>query len=193
MWLHPNDSPIVRERMRALVKGPFPTRKDTPMKRKWLANLGDVIDRLGALGTFTKEDCIELGARWTQKTLANGQTQFACEPPKEAVADPAAPQGSEDDQLRKACKVGPSARLQVADETDVKVMCHMAVEKLLKAPKSAEFPGVFDDDRKPARLDGCTTTYGSWVDAPNAFGAKIRTNYICVYDPRTGIATPTTF
>ena len=117
-------------------------------------------------------------------------------PPARRAPDgnPAPPaQGSEEEQLRKACKVGPSAHLQVADETDVKVMCHLAVEKLLKAPKSAEFPGVFDDDRKPARMDGCTTTYGSWVDAPNAFGAKIRTNYVCVYDPRTGIATPTTF
>ena len=64
---------------------------------------------------------------------------------------------------------------------------------LLKAPKSAEFPGAFDDDGKPARLDGCTTTYASWVDGQNAFGAKIRTTYACVYDPRTGIATPTLF
>lgn len=193
MWLHPNDSAIVRERMRALVKGPFPSRKDTPMKRKWLANLGDVIDRLGALGTFTKEDCTELGARWTQKTLVNGQTQFGCEAPKEAVADPAASQGGEDDQLRKACKAGTSAHLQKADEIDVKVMCHMAVEKLLKSPKSAEFPGAFDDDKKPSSPDGCTTVYPSYVDAQNAFGAKIRTNYICVYDPRTGVATPTLF
>ena len=44
-----------------------------------------------------------------------------------------------------------------------------------EGPEERRVPGVFDDDRKPTRMDGCTTTYGSWVDAPNAFGAKIRT------------------
>jgi hypothetical protein len=96
----------------------------------------------------------------------------------------------DEDRLRKACKVGPSVKLQPADEAEVKVMCRMAVEKLLKAPKSAEHPGMFDEDGKPTSVDGCTTVYTSYVDAQNAFGAKLRTRYVCTYDPRTGRATP---
>jgi hypothetical protein len=100
MWLHPNDPSYVRERMFALVKGPFPARKDAPVARSWLANLGEVINRLGALGDFKKEDCLALGARWSEKPTANGQTQNACEPadaPAEAKPNAGAAAKEDDD------------------------------------------------------------------------------------------------
>src|SRR5690606_23832391 len=89
----------------------------------------------------------------------------------------------DEDRLRKACKVGPAAKIQPADETEVKVLCRSAVERALKSPKSAEHPGMLDEDGKPTSKDGCTTVYASWVDAKNSYGASIRTRYVCTYDP----------
>ncbi|MBX3217140.1 MAG: hypothetical protein KF850_34230 [Labilithrix sp.] len=80
MWLHPNDPNYVRERMLALVKGPFPANENAPVARAWLANLGDVINRLGALGAFTKDDCEAIGAKWKTKPDAEGHLFNTCEP-----------------------------------------------------------------------------------------------------------------
>jgi uncharacterized caspase-like protein len=78
LWLHPNDVEYVRERLRALVNGSFRERGDEPITRKWLA-LEDVIGRLRDLGAFNKDDCTDLRAKWSEKVLPNGQTQYACE------------------------------------------------------------------------------------------------------------------
>lgn len=80
LWLHPNDVDYVRERMRALLKGPFPMRtgKGEPIAREWLAMM-NVIDRLRDLSAFTQEDCTDLHAKWSAKILPNGQTQYTCE------------------------------------------------------------------------------------------------------------------
>ncbi len=110
----------------------------------------------------------------------NGNSVGACKKGEESIAE---------DQLRKACKLGASAKIHVADSSEVKMRCQRAMEKGLKAPKTAEFPGMLDVDGKPASVDGCTTVYSSYVDAQNAFGAKLRTKYVCTYDPRTGLAT----
>jgi hypothetical protein len=184
MWMHPEDHGYVRERMRALVKGPFRPGKDTPVKRAWLVNMGDVINRLGALGGFTKEDCLDLGARWSEKLGADGGTYFACEPPEEVKPPPVS---AEEESLRKACKVSASEKFQPADKAEVVALCRTSVERLLKAPKTAEHAGIFDDG-KPTSIDGCTTVYASYVDSQNSFGAMIRTRYLCTYDPRTGMA-----
>lgn len=79
----------------------------------------------------------------------------------------------------------------LADKAEVIGLCRVAVERLLKAPRSAEHPGIFDHDGTPTSPDGCVTVYASYVDAQNAFGAKLRTRYVCTYDPRTDLATPT--
>jgi len=110
----------------------------------------------------------------------NGRSVGACKKSAEGVAE---------EQLRKACKVSATAPIHVADPGEVKARCQRAVESLLKAPKTAEFPGMFDVDGKPVSADGCITVYSSHVDAENAFGAKLRTKYVCTYDPRTGVAT----
>lgn len=79
MWLHPNEPSYVRERMLALMKGPFPWNKSAPVERAWLANLADVITRLDALGAFTKDDCVAIGAKWAPKTDDEGHLFFKCE------------------------------------------------------------------------------------------------------------------
>lgn len=95
----------------------------------------------------------------------------------------------EEERLRKTCKVGPAAKIVTAEDGWVMATCLAAITKVLKSPATAEFPGMFDGDRKPSSADGCTKVYTSYVDAQNAFGAKIRTNYVCTYDPRTGGVT----
>lgn len=39
----------------------------------------DVIGRLRDLGAFNKDDCTDLRAKWSEKVLPNGQTEYACE------------------------------------------------------------------------------------------------------------------
>ena len=59
------------------------------------------------------------------------------------------------------------------------IMMEDFVKRRLKAPSTAEFPGVFD-----GKLDHVTSLGGqkyriiSYVDAQNSFGAKIRTRFI---------------
>ena len=129
----------------------------------------------------TPQTCDARKLEFTTTTDENGKSVGACKTSAESV---------DEDRLRKACKVAGTAKIQKAGEVEVKVMCQKAIERLLKSPKSAEFPGVFDDDGKPVSTDGCTTVYSSYVDAQNAFGAKLRTKYVGTYDPRTGLATP---
>jgi len=75
MWMHPNDVPYVRERMLALVRGPFPFTGEAPERRRWIQNAAEVAERVAALGAFTRDDCILLGHEW-HETAAGA----SCEP-----------------------------------------------------------------------------------------------------------------
>lgn len=81
MWLHPNDPGYVRERLRALMKGPYPYRKDAPVVRAWLMAPAEIASRLAALGSFNQQDCELIGHRWTETTQPNGEKQLNCLPP----------------------------------------------------------------------------------------------------------------
>ncbi|HVH41666.1 MAG TPA: hypothetical protein VM925_04965, partial [Labilithrix sp.] len=50
---------------------------DAPVVRSWLARPAEVINRLTALGAFTKGDCSELGARWSEKLAPDGKAVYA--------------------------------------------------------------------------------------------------------------------
>ena len=55
------------------------------------------------------------------------------------------------------------------------------VKQRLKAPSTAEFPGIFDGKADHIqRLDDNKYRIHSWVDAQNAFGAQIRTHWEAV-------------
>ena len=85
MWLHPNDPAYVRERLVALVKGPSTPLEGQPVARAWLANLGDVINRLHALDGFGKDECLVVGAEWTEKVSPQtGASTYACTPKDES-------------------------------------------------------------------------------------------------------------
>lgn len=53
------------------------------------------------------------------------------------------------------------------------------VEKKLKSPSTAEFPGVTEKDKHITDLGGGKYEINSWVDSQNGFGAMIRTNFSC--------------
>lgn len=53
------------------------------------------------------------------------------------------------------------------------------VEKKLKSPSTAEFPGVTEKDKHITDLGGGKYKINSWVDSQNGFGATIRTNFSC--------------
>ncbi len=69
------------------------------------------------------------------------------------------------------------------DKIEAWVMAQQFVKDGLRSPGSADFGGVFGDYQDP---DDVVTDLGSgkfriraWVDAQNAFGAEIRTRFLC--------------
>jgi hypothetical protein len=70
-----------------------------------------------------------------------------------------------------------------ADETNAFVMCKDFVKDRLKAPASADFPWL---DRQVTKRGPGRFTVVSYVDAQNAFGAKIRTHYSCTVSFKGG-------
>jgi hypothetical protein len=65
--------------------------------------------------------------------------------------------------------------------SDIIVACEKAVRSRLKAPRSADFPGVFDSVSEPTKEGDGSYSWRSWVDAQNSFGAKLRTHFQCRY------------
>lgn len=70
-----------------------------------------------------------------------------------------------------------SGRLPAVTESDAYVMAQIFVEKKLKSPATADFPTSYDANIK--RLGGNRFQVVSWVDSQNAFGAVLRTKFIC--------------
>lgn len=100
-----------------------------------------------------------------------------------AAEEEAKKKADEDAKMREACKVDSDAKLTKRSNGDVIYLCREMVKAQLKAPATAEFPGIFDSDGRPTSLDGCKTVYRSYVDAQNAFGAKLRSQFLCTFDP----------
>ncbi|MCB1784208.1 MAG: hypothetical protein KDI13_09455 [Alphaproteobacteria bacterium] len=64
-----------------------------------------------------------------------------------------------------------------SEEMNASIFCKTVMEKLLKAPKTAEFP--WGKGNVSVSGDREYFTVRSYVDAQNSFGALIRTNYTC--------------
>lgn len=57
------------------------------------------------------------------------------------------------------------------------IMSQSFVERRLRSPKSAEFPRFSDSEVRVNYVGDCTFEVRAYVDAQNAFGALLRTNY----------------
>ena len=58
-------------------------------------------------------------------------------------------------------------------------MCQEFVKRRLQAPATAEFPNPYRDGTMTVPLDSLTFRVTSYVDAENAFSAKLRQRYSC--------------
>ncbi len=94
-------------------------------------------------------------------------------------------------KTRKACGLKPGATIYPATVRELAKMCRGLVEQGLKVPGSGEFPDLPSETetRGMGSADGCHYSLDSYVDATNAFGMKVRTQYRCTYDPTTGLAS----
>lgn len=75
----------------------------------------------------------------------------------------------------------PKPQYKSATETDARliagILCVQRVKAGLRAPRTAKFPWSHE-----VTFKGRTATLVSYVDAENAFGAMIRTHYVCTVD-----------
>ena len=58
-------------------------------------------------------------------------------------------------------------------------MCQEFVKRRLQAPATAEFPNPYRDGTMTVPLDSLTFRVTSYVDAENAFSAKLRRRFSC--------------
>lgn len=63
--------------------------------------------------------------------------------------------------------------------------CREAVKEQLKSPSTAKFPGLFESNDQARETDDGQRVWAGWVDSENGFGATVRTEFICTYDPKT--------
>ena len=64
------------------------------------------------------------------------------------------------------------------DTTMAFVMSQEFVKRSLKAPSTAKFPWITDDQVSVTTRPGCAFRVVAWVDAQNGFGAQIRSRYV---------------
>lgn len=105
-----------------------------------------------------------------------------------AAADAAAQQkAAMEKDWRDGCKLKASAPIYVVYDRDLRERCEAMISESLKVPGSGDFPSEREQPTNLTSDDGCNRIFTSYVDATNAFGVKVRTRYVCTYDPRTGL------
>jgi hypothetical protein len=84
---------------------------------------------------------------------------------------------------RHRCPSGSGHRI---GEGEFRSGCQLSLKRQLVSPKSADFPGVFDDVSKGDESSDCSRTWHAWVEAKNAFGVVMRRDFTCSYNSTTG-------
>jgi len=75
-----------------------------------------------------------------------------------------------------------AAKAQFAREHDslsAYSMAQVFIKKQLKAPASADFPSMADEQVKVSKVGEAKYLVSAYVDAQNSFGAKLRTKWAC--------------
>jgi hypothetical protein len=70
------------------------------------------------------------------------------------------------------------------EKMDMITECRTLARKSLKAPSTAEFPGLLDTE-SPLWYGNCDMVWKSWVEGKNAFGVPMRSEFTCSYNSRT--------
>jgi hypothetical protein len=81
------------------------------------------------------------------------------------------------------------AQAKCEDKTTAFVMSQSFVKKRLRAPTTADFPWITDSEVSIKYVGGCTHEVRAYVDAQNAFGAKIRNRYYVKLQNQKGTDT----
>lgn len=81
-------------------------------------------------------------------------------------------------KAKAAAKKAAALAKKCSDTTMAFVMSQEFVKRNLKAPSTAEFPWITDDQVAISTRPGCAFHVIAWVDAQNGFGAQIRSNYV---------------
>lgn len=134
-------------------------RKATRQAAQEAANAKAETERAAAAKLKAEEDVKQaaLDAEQRKKDAAARAAKEAAEAAEEKAA-----------QLAKAC----------SDTTMAFVMSQEFVKHSLKAPSTAEFPWITDDQVAVSAKPDCGFHVIAWVDAQNGFGAQIRSRYV---------------
>lgn len=74
------------------------------------------------------------------------------------------------------------------DPGELVAACERMVKAQLKAPDTAEFPGLLSGFKPPVHNpETRRTTWASWVTAKNPFGVPMRLYFVCRHDPQDGV------
>lgn len=111
-----------------------------------------------------------------------------------AASAKAAYEEQQHEEWSKQCRLKPAQPVFVLSDDDIRTRCHILIDENMKVPGSGDFPSERDDPGGNGFKsdDGCHRIYNSYVDAKNAFGVKVRTQYACTFDPRSGDFTAKT-
>lgn len=80
--------------------------------------------------------------------------------------------------VKDAAKKAAALAKKCNDTTMAFVMSQTFVKRQLKAPSTAEFPWITDDQVSISTKPDCVFRVVGWVDAQNGFGAQIRSRYV---------------
>lgn len=98
---------------------------------------------------------------------------------RQAEIDAAARKKKEEErEAEKAAKKAAKRAKKCTDTTMAFVMSQEFVRRSLKAPSTAAFPYITDDQVAVSTQPGCAFRVIAWVDAQNGFGAQIRSRYV---------------
>jgi hypothetical protein len=77
--------------------------------------------------------------------------------------------------------ITPKASQQSTDDVEAYVQAKTFIRQQLKAPATAEFPSRLwnDGEVHVVSIQNGAYRVSAWVEAQNAFGAKLRTNWSC--------------
>ncbi len=85
---------------------------------------------------------------------------------------------AEEREAAKAAKKAAARAKKCNDTTMAFVMSQEFVRRRLKAPSTAEFPYITNDQVAVSTKPDCAFRVIGWVDAQNGFGAQIRSRYV---------------
>jgi hypothetical protein len=113
------------------------------------------------------------------KAKAEEDAQQAALDAKQAAADAErAKKKAAERQAKEAAKKAAARAKRCNDTTTAFVMSQEFVKRNLKAPSTAEFPWITDDQVAVSTKADCGFRVIGWVNAQNGFGAQIRSKYV---------------